>query len=233
MTGLRTGRLADIEPEPAPQARRARLTALAPAPELASVAERLYAAMTPLAWRDEEYGWALAALDGAVGEMYQEVDDLARDTAYGPGWSSVMDLARCPDAWLPWLAQFPGVSVVAGTTPAEMRARILSTDGFRRGSPAAIRAATQATLTGSRTVYEAERFGGNAYVLAIRTITGETPNAAATRAAIIAQKPAGIRLDYTTVVGQTYDLVRVNYATYADVRAHFTDYTALRAGQAH
>jgi hypothetical protein len=221
MTGLRTGALAAIDPAPRP---------LVAPPDLEAVGERLYAAMDPLAWLDEDYDWSLAILCGGVGETFQEVDDLARDTAEGPGWSSVLDLARCRADWLPWLAQFVGVVIPAGTAPTEARALIARRSGFTRGTRASIVAAAQSTLTGAKTVYVQERYAADAYKLAVRTITAQTPNVATTRAAILAAKPAGLILDYATVAGQTYDLVRVNYATYAALKAAYATYDAMRQG---
>jgi hypothetical protein len=221
MTGLRTGTLAALDPAPVP---------LDVAPELDAVAERLYADMAPLAWLDEDNGWALAVLCGGTGELFQEVDDLARDTADGPGWSSVLDLARCPVDWLPWLAQFVGVTLTTGLTDAQARAVIAERTGWGRGRRATIIAVIQSTLTGAKTVYMQERYQADAYKLAVRTITAQTPSAAATLAALVAAKPAGIVLDFATVTGQTYDLVRVNFATYALLKAAYPTYEAMRQG---
>jgi hypothetical protein len=201
-----------------------------PAPVLASFADRLYRAMAPLATWDASCGYALANLDGAVGEMFQAVEDLARDTPAGPGWSSVVDLDRCPDDWLGWLAQLVGVTLIAGATPDESRARIAATDGFWRGTRSAIIAAAGATLTGTKTVYINERIDGDAYHLAVLTLAAETPDAAAAQAAIVAQKPAGLVLDYRTTAGQTYDAVHVRYATYTALRTAYATYDAMRQG---
>lgn len=198
-------------------------------PPLDSFADALYDALLPLAWQDAAVGFHLAYFCGSIGTMFQAVADVARDDEDGPGWSAVVDVNRCPDAWLGWLAQFVGVSLVPGTTPDEQRTRILSTDGFRRGTVEAIRSAAQLHLTDSRAVIFTERFGGDAYVLAIRTLLLETPDPAVTRADILAAKPAGIVLDYSTQTGQTYDAVNVAYASYAVVIATFDTYEDLRA----
>lgn len=198
----------------------------APPPELESFAGNLYAGMDPVAWLDATVGWALAHFCAAIGVMFQDVEDLARDTSEGPGWSGVMDLDRCPDAWLPWLAQFVGVTVVPGSTPAEMRARIASTDGFKRGTPAALAGAARATLTGSQVVWFRERDPTAAdppYSLEVVTLTSQTPSATTTRAALIAQKPAGIILNYRTSVGRDYTQLKT-VGTYAQVKAQFPTY---------
>jgi hypothetical protein len=203
---------------------------MTPAPDLDPVADRLYTALTPVAWLDDRYGWSLAILCGGVGEPFQEVDDLVRDTADGPGWSSIMDLARCRADWLPWLAQFVGVTIPTGTAAATARSMIAERQGFARGRRPTMVAAIQATLTGNKTVYMTERYTADAYKIAVRTLTAQTPNAATTQAAALATKPAGLILDYATVTGQTYDLVRVNYATYTALKAAYATYDAMRQG---
>lgn len=200
-------------------------------PGLESFAARYYESMAPLAWMDASTGYALALFCGALGTMFQPVEDVARDTPEGPGWSAVVDLTRCPAAWLPWLAQFIGVTVPAGATDAQARAWIAETDGFNRGTPAAIRAAAAATLTGSQTVVLQERLGGDAYALGAYTIATETPSVTQTRAAIVAQKPGGIVLTYSTGAANTYQAVKIGYAKYSDVKAHFTDYSHLAANR--
>jgi len=201
-----------------------------------SFAALLYSMLQPLAQLDPDAGWSLLILCNAIGVMFQEVDGWVRDTPDGPGWSQIMDLNRCPSDSLAWLAQFAGVRIPDGLDDADARAWVASTDGFRRGTPAAIVAAAQATLTGTKTVLLGEREGGGtsspdyAYYLSVFTYASETPNPAATQAALIAQKPAGIVLVYATVSGQTYGTLHANYATYAAVKAAYTDYNALKAG---
>src|SRR5437764_7240325 len=123
--------------------------------------------------------------------MYQLVEDLVRDTLDGPGWSALVDLDRCPDVALPWLAQLVGVRLLPGSTPDEQRARIASTDGFRRGTRDAMIAAARATLTGAGTVILRERDGDPvaepidyAYRLTAITYADETPDASATEQAL-------------------------------------------------
>lgn len=203
------------------------------APPLESFAANLYRGMAPLTWQDDTVGYALAHFSAALGAMFQAVEDLARDTEDSPGWSSVLDLDRCPDAWLPWLAQFVGVTVVPGSTPAEMRARIASTDGFKRGTPAAIKGAAQATLTGSGTVYLRERstMGTDPpYTLEVVTFDGQTPNPTATQNAILAQKPAGLVLIYRHIPGQDYQHVKDTDGTYANVKTKYANYDAIVGG---
>lgn len=205
-------------------------TVTTPAPALESFAALLYDALAPLAGVDGDNDWHLAHYCAAIGEMFQSVADVARDTEDGPGWSAVVDLTRCPDTWLPWLAQFVGVSIPTGTTPNAAEKAIAARLGFQRGTPAAIRAAAQATLTGTGTVVFQERLGGDAYALGVYTLTTETPDVAKTRAAILSQKPGGITLDYSAGAGNTYQAVKVGHATYADVKSAYPDYQHMAAG---
>jgi hypothetical protein len=100
----------------------------------------------------------------------------------------------------------------------------------RGAGPTGCRGWRSSSASPSRTVYLTERYTANAYILAVRTVTAQTPDVAATRAALIAAKPAGLVLDYATVAGQTYDLVRVNFATYAALKAAYPTYEAMRQG---
>jgi len=200
-----------------------------------SFAERLYLSLAPVAQLDPTVGWSLLILCNALGQMFQLLDDLVRDTPEGPGWSPLLDLERCPDVALPWLAQFVGTRLLAGSTSDDQRARIASTDGFKRGTAAALRGAAASTLTGSKRVVFRERNGNKAtqpidyaYFLDVITYDSETPNPAATQAALLAQKPGGIVLTYRHTPGQDYQSVRDGYATYTAVHAAYPTYDALR-----
>lgn len=199
------------------------------APVLETFASRLYASLAPLAGEDDANAWALAKFCAALGVMFQPIEDVSSDTAEGPGWSAVVDVDRAPDSWLPWLAQFVGVTVVPGSTPAEQRVRIKGTDGFSRGTPDALRAALAPTLTGSKTVYFRERDAGDAYRLEVVTVASQTPDAAASEAALRAQKPGGIVLAFRTTTGQDYEEIATQ-GTYADVRDLYPDYEAMLGG---
>lgn len=199
-------------------------------------AGRLYDALAPLASLDPDNAWSLLILCNAIGTMFQEVEDIVRDSPDGPGWSELMDLNRCPPEALGWLGQFAGVRIPPYLTEAQQRAWVAGTDGFHRGTVASMIASCQATLTGTKTVLFRERVGGPttapayAYYLSVFTYTAETPNPAATQAALLAQKPGGLVLVYQAITGQTYQSLKTGYATYNAVKAAFVDYTALLSG---
>ena len=202
-----------------------------------SYAAQLYAMMAPIARLDSQVGWSLLIFCNALGTMFQLVDEWVRDSPEGPGWSPLLDLGRCPDVALPWLGQLVGVRLPPGLTPAEQRQRIASTDGFRRGTPDAIRNAAWATLTGNRTVILYERSHDPAdtpdyaYYLHVVTYQNQTPDPEATLAAIMAQKPGGSLLTYLCQLGQNYQQVFDRFPDYATVQATYPDYATMLADQ--
>lgn len=207
----------------------------------ATFAGRLYDMLAPLAEQDPTSGWSLLILCNAIGTGYQLVEDWVRDTPDGPGWSLLLDVDRCPPEALPWLAQLAGVRIPAGMTgDANRRAWIKSTDGFSRGTRAALLGAARATLTGAQRLIFRERDGAAhghpaapdvAYYLTVYSYASETPNPTATLNAILAQKPGGIVLFYSAVTMQDYQNVKTTNATYAVVKSTFRDYAALAMNQ--
>jgi hypothetical protein len=172
--------------------------------------------------------YPLLTLCEAIAGRLTQIEEVIRDdsTTGDLGWSIVMDVDRAPSEWLGWLAQFAGVRLLPGLSDADQRTRIKNTDGFKRGSPTAIVAAAQAFLTGGKTVYLTERHG-SAYRLTVATKAAETPNLAALTAAVLAQKPAGIVLAVTTVVGTDYATLRDTHNSYTDVKNTYVDYTEV------
>jgi hypothetical protein len=154
-------------------------------------AARLYGMLAPLAYDEPAQRWALLILINAIGLMFQQVEDLVRDTEQGVGWSALVDLDRTPDIALPWLGQFVGVRMLPNSTPAEQRERILNTDGWKRGTPAALHGAALATLTGLRRLDIRERSG-----------SGQAE-------------------------GVSYAYAKAHYANYTALKAGFVDYLHL------
>jgi hypothetical protein len=220
----------------------AALTLPDPPAELApdTFAGRLYDMLAPLAQQDPTAGWSLLILCNAIGVDYQLVEDWVRDSPDGPGWSLLLDVDRCPPEALPWLGQFVGVRVLPRSSADDQRARIRSTDGFHRGTRAALIGAARSTLTGSQRIIFRERDGAEmgypnapeyAYCLKVYTYASETPDPTATLNALLAQKPGGILLDYDAVQMQDYQNVKDTNATYAVVKSTFKDYAALAMNQ--
>lgn len=200
-------------------------------PDTLAIADDAYAKLEPVAAGDEGRGWHLLLFIEALGEMFRKVEELTRSVDGLPARSQILDVDRAPDWWLPNLAQFVGVRLIAGSTVAEQRERIRSTDGFKRGTVAAMVAAIKPTLTGTQYVGVVERAGGDAYTLQISTRSAETPNAAATAAAAMAQKPAGLVLTQTVIAGVTWGEMEVRNpaATWSQVENQFATYAAAEA----
>jgi Phage tail protein (Tail_P2_I) len=199
------------------------------APELTPWGERLRERTEPLAPDDEAHGHAHAHLVGALASALERVAEIY-DPEEGPPGSPLVDVDRCPDWALPWLAQVVGVTIPAGTAPELARDAIRSVAGWKRGTPAALRAAASAYLTGAKTVYFRERdpTGGEPpYCLEVVTLTSETPDPAAVEAALRRQKPAGIVLTYRTVEGWDWQQVDVDYASWTAVDATYSSWRRL------
>lgn len=196
-------------------------------PTVGSYAEAAYQAVSPLTYADEGLGWPLLSLLGAIGSLFQEIDDISRDTPSAPGWSAVLDIDRAPADALAWLGQFVGVTLPTGIDPVRQRQTVRAAAGFARGTPAAIRAAAEPLLTGNRTVRIYER-DSSAYHLTVITYTSETPYPTETEAAIRAQKPAGLILDYAVRDGQEWETVKENNATWQDVKDNYVTWQGVR-----
>lgn len=152
----------------------------------------------------------LQVLCQAIGDMLEPMASLLRDEGDGPPWSALGDPDRIPEAGLPWLGQFVGVRVTGGASAAVQRQEIKDAAGWRRGTPAALVAAVQATLTDTKSVLLEEQYG-SAYTIRVTTLEGETPDQVATEAAALSQKPAGIVLVYVCGTGDSWDSI------YADI----------------
>ncbi len=198
-----------------------------PSPELTHTGQKLYDALAPLAENDADQGYALAIFCGGLAAMFDQVADLSRDEDDTPGWGGIVD----PDQteFIGWLSQFIGVVIPGGVDEATARAWLRNTDGRNRGTPAAIEGAAKVFLTGGKTVYLIERFGGSAYALQVTTWEGETPDPARVEAAVRAQKPAGLVLTYSVIDGGDFDTLRATHTDFADVKTEFSDFNDLRA----
>jgi hypothetical protein len=190
-------------------------------------AEDLLEALAPFGAQSDENDGALGHLATAIAGTYTDIDALAGGTAEQPGWAHALTADTAPDSALAWLGQFTGTRPTSGETAEQRRDRVANSPAARRGTPAAIAAATQATLTGTKTVRIGERVGGDAYELLVATRDDETTSEPATAAAITAAVPAGI---VTTIVVSNdllYSEVAATLTDYADMEATFTDYTAV------
>jgi hypothetical protein len=164
---------------------------------------------------------------------FELIEYYASDTDTDIGWSLLLSLDRCPVEALPWLAQIVGVKLPQNLNESEQRNYIAQVSNWRRGTLGAIAGAANPTLTGDRTVIIRERYDGSGidapYYMEVVTYSAETPNPAATEAAIRSQKPAGIILTYTVLAGQDFQHVKDTYATLQDVKDRYTDFASMKA----
>lgn len=210
---------------------------MSPMPTMNDIGQELYDQLEAYSYDDADYDYLLAHYCNAIGLMLDDIAGWVRDTDNDElGWSVLIDLDRCPEDQLGYLAQFIGVSLKPGLADAEQRLWIEGADGFNRGTPEAIRVAVENTLTGLKRIFFDERVdpatwpADEAYHLTITTVISETPDPALTEAEIVKRKPAGIVLHYQTITGQTYISLETGSPTYADVLADYADYDAVLAG---
>lgn len=191
-------------------------------PVVSDAAERLYAALGATTVGDDT-NWLLLQLCEAVTQPLAVVDTLAADTVDGVGWSSVLDLTRAPAYALGWLAQFVGVRTLPGLDDAAQRLRIAGTEGWRRGTPAAIEAAAKQWLTGTQLVTLTER-SSSAYTIEITVYTAQATDPDQLQRAIEAAIPAGIIATVNIIAGWTVAEFEADYSgqTVADVESDFT-----------
>jgi hypothetical protein len=185
-------------------------------PTVVPLAEEIYAALGPLTAEDEVHGWPLLRFINAIAQAPQWTEDLVRDRDAGPGWSSVVDLERAPTEALAWLAQFVGVVIEPNLDSDSQRLRIKETAGFNRGTRAAIEGAARQFLTGSRTAIVLER-DTSPYHLKVVTFEAETALPDRTAAALQAQKPAGLVLQYEVSSGATCGALKATGMTCAQL----------------
>lgn len=189
-----------------------------------TAADRIYAALGPFA-EDDETGDLRAYIEALTSPLEILHQLLSEDNQDHP-WQILTDPDRCPDALLPWLAQWDGVVLEDGMTAAEQRTAVKARAGLARGRISTIRERIERVLTGNKRIIIHERTPGP-YDLYIRTIASETPNPDEVLRAIRDQKPAGIVLDYDAATGITYIDLAANYATYGDLAATGMSYQEL------
>lgn len=213
---------------------------MTPRPQFGSVADELYEHLAAYHKRitsdgsrtvtDEELGWPLYIYFGLIARGWQEIDDLVRDSADGPGWSALASPERIKPEGLDWQGQIVGVVMLPGMTAPQKIERIHRTDGMRRGSPSALAYAAMRRLTGDRNVIINERLGGNAKRVGVVTYTDETPDPELTRADIEEQLPWWVQLEYNVQDAWDYVTLRTAFDDYGEIRTHFntTGYLGIR-----
>lgn len=132
-----------------------------------------------------------------------------------PGLMS--DPTRVPYELLPWLAALAGVDV--STVPESLWRDVLRDPDWRyRGGRAAIVKRVGVTLTGARQVLITCPYLGDPLQIYVGTRADETPDPAATLAAIRAEVPTWLVLTAeTNITSGTYNTLAASYSTYDDL----------------
>lgn len=161
-------------------------------------------------WVTLHLAWYLDAL----GAMFSEVTTLAYDQGvdgqpgYVPGYGTLFNAATCPVADLPYLGQYVGVSIPAGSSATAARSLVMQEAGQSRGTIGAMTAAVLRHLTGTqyRFIRERQRLDGtpNAYQMVIGVLSGEVDNAAQMQADVTAVKPGGVLVNWIITPGYTW-----------------------------
>lgn len=199
-------------------------------PSAGIFATAVYAELAPMAWADATNDWALLYYLDSIGQMFDEIEDLARDEADDtPGWSKLMDADRTPAKALPWLAQFVGVTLAPTLSEADKRAYIKAAANWKRGSVQALRETTQFFLSGSKTVRIDER-DSSPYHYTITINPAEVANLPLVQAALLAQKPAGLQFQLNLTTTRTYFQVKTDNGTYSAAKAAYANYGVMRGG---
>lgn len=145
----------------------------------------------------------LSAMVQAITGPGELLDTVAREQTGYAAYGQVMDPDVAPAGVLGWLGQFAGVAFLPSDTEAQQRARIKAAAGFYRGTPQAMINEVKPTLTGTQYAGIVQQAGGARWAMTLITRPAETPSAAATYAAALRQKPAGINLTHV----QTNDVL--------------------------
>jgi len=188
-------------------------------PALTPTGERLYAQLAPTFFgEDSQYGWAGAHLCAALATMFDQTVTVVM-TPGKPLYAVLGEPMNIPAAWLPWLAQFVGLTLTQSPSVAVSRQWIDAPLGYTRGKVSAMVLAAQATLTGAKTIYFYPRYGGSAFLIKAATNTAETPNPAATQEAIESMMAAWDVLEYAVLTGGTLAVLEAAHPTLALLEA--------------
>ena len=125
---------------------------------------------------------------------------------YTAGWSTLLDPTACPDWALPYVGQFIGVQVPAGTAASAARAQIIAEQNFQVGTANAIIATAKLWLTGKQHVALLERTAADGstadpYHLCVIVRPEEVIDAGQLFRAVDAVRPVGVQWTLNQVDG--------------------------------
>ena len=138
--------------------------------------------------------WFGAIADRAetVVDVVDRIDPLSNPS--GPV-SCVSHPTTAPAVLLPWMAWMAGLFPDYADLPPDLLREVLARppQWRRRGSSKAMEASVAATLTGTQTVEIENHVGGDMWHMRVLVVEGEMPDRAATEAAAMREKPAGVK----------------------------------------
>ena len=191
-------------------------------PELGNTAREMRANTGPVPEVDHAWTKFLSALSyllDPIAEVTRPPDDSGR-------WTVLASPARCPDAWLPVLAQWAGVRRPDTMDDDELRALIGPTSpGMWRGTRAGLLAAARRFLPEGASLYWEEFADGDPYHFRVFTFNTEPEVEAQVREALLHAKPAGLfPFTYEVRVGQTWAMLRDCGPTWWQVKQAYANW---------
>ena len=170
---------------------------------------------------DADDGTVRALLDSLAAPVVGLVDVLTdADTTADP-YSTPFDRVA-------WLAAMAGIDISTVASDARKRAVIGDAAWRYRGTVQAIRTRVAETLTGAKNVEIVTNYGGDPDAISVTTFASQTPDEAATEAAIRAEIPAWMEATIVTnAAGQSYANLAADYADYGTMTATGKSYGTL------
>jgi hypothetical protein len=199
------------------------------APVMGIVGEELYDRTEPAQFAEAENDYPWAKYLASLGEVLEPIAVVTRPESGEEQWIVLASPKRCPDAWLPVLAQWAGVRRPDTMSKDDLRALIgPRAPGMWRGTRAAmIAAVTRFMPPGTppeQMLYFEERADGDAYKLRVFTYSFIEHDPVAVQDALLHEKPAGLTLLYEVRVGQTWAMLNYRKQTWAQVMAEYADW---------
>lgn len=194
-------------------------------PTVSVTTERLVDLVGPaLISPDVDHDWALTKLLDVLATNVDLIDQIYRPATNQRGFDAFLDPARCPAAQLPALAGWVGVTITPDMSPTQQRTAIANRPALRRGSPAAIAGAVQATLTGGQRVTITET---GAHTLTCAVYRSQMPDQTVTEQALTAACAAWVQPTLTVLAGQTWAELQTKHATWAAVTSRYGNWAEL------
>ena len=170
---------------------------------------------------DADDGTVRALLDSLAAPVVGLVDVLTDPDTTADPYSTPFDRVA-------WLAAMAGIDISTVASDARKRAVIGDAAWRYRGTVQAIRTRVAETLTGAKNVEIVTNYGGDPDAISVTTFASQTPDEAATEAAIRAEIPAWMAATIVTdAAGQSYANLAADYADYGTMTATGKSYGTL------